>query len=183
MVLRCSFHGSETLTAAAPQVAEDMYLEPTTGRIYSVTRCPYLKIDLIWNHRNLWVNMQAQLSEVIWSSWCLMEVERPCLGTCGSDGTNVIGFGCWLDPYWIHIGSIKGPFIAAVLQRIARCVALLTCSLICTTRGTSSMSCGASQSDQSSGAAWRFWNMTWDTLWETWQFAIENGHWNSEFSH
>ena len=91
--------------------------------------------------------------------------------------------GSILDPYWIHIGSIKGPFIAAVSQRIARCVALLTCSLICTTRGTSSMSCGASQSDQSSGAAWRFWNMTWDTLWETWQFAIENGHWNSEFSH
>eukprot|EP00913_Durusdinium_trenchii_P030141 g28242.t1 len=41
------------------EVAEDMYLEPTTGRIYSVTRCPYLKIDLIWNHRNLWVNMQV----------------------------------------------------------------------------------------------------------------------------
>ncbi|CAJ1441172.1 unnamed protein product [Effrenium voratum] len=40
-------------------VAEDMYLEPTTGRIYSVSRCPYLKIDLIWNHRNLWVNMQV----------------------------------------------------------------------------------------------------------------------------
>ncbi|CAE7206292.1 drc7 [Symbiodinium natans] len=41
------------------EVAEDMYLEPTTGRIYSVRRCPYLKIDLIWNHRNLWVNMQV----------------------------------------------------------------------------------------------------------------------------
>ena len=39
-----------------------MYLEPTTGRIYSVKRCPYLKIDLIWNHRNLWVNMQARVS-------------------------------------------------------------------------------------------------------------------------
>ena len=45
--------------ASPCQVAEDMYLEPTTGRIYSVARCPYLKIDLIWNHRNLWVNMQA----------------------------------------------------------------------------------------------------------------------------
>jgi len=39
-------------------VAEDMYIEPTTGRIYSLAKCPYLKIDLIWNHRNLWVNMQ-----------------------------------------------------------------------------------------------------------------------------
>jgi len=41
------------------EVREDMYVEPTTGRIYEVTRCPYLKIDLIWNHRNLWVNMQV----------------------------------------------------------------------------------------------------------------------------
>jgi len=41
------------------EVREDMYVEPTTGRIYDVTRCPYLKIDLIWNHRNLWVNMQV----------------------------------------------------------------------------------------------------------------------------
>mmetsp|Transcript_9290 Transcript_9290/g.29558 ORF Transcript_9290/g.29558 Transcript_9290/m.29558 type:complete len:853 (-) Transcript_9290:431-2989(-) len=41
------------------EVAEDLYIEPTTGRIYTVARCPYLKIDLIWNHRNLWVNMQV----------------------------------------------------------------------------------------------------------------------------
>eukprot|EP00405_Crypthecodinium_cohnii_P015697 CAMPEP_0206460696 /NCGR_PEP_ID=MMETSP0324_2-20121206/24897_1 /ASSEMBLY_ACC=CAM_ASM_000836 /TAXON_ID=2866 /ORGANISM="Crypthecodinium cohnii, Strain Seligo" /LENGTH=839 /DNA_ID=CAMNT_0053932431 /DNA_START=71 /DNA_END=2587 /DNA_ORIENTATION=- len=41
------------------EVADDMYVEPTTGRIYEVNRCPYLKIDLIWNHRNLWVNMQV----------------------------------------------------------------------------------------------------------------------------
>jgi len=41
------------------EVPEDMYIEPTTGRIYHVARCPYLKIDLVWNHRNLWVNMQV----------------------------------------------------------------------------------------------------------------------------
>ena len=34
-------------------------MSPTTGRLYDVRRCPYLKIDLIWNHRNLWVNMQV----------------------------------------------------------------------------------------------------------------------------
>ena len=50
------------------QVAEDMYLEPTTGRIYSVKRCPYLKIDLIWNHRNLWVNMQATVASRLCSA-------------------------------------------------------------------------------------------------------------------
>jgi hypothetical protein len=41
------------------EVQEDMYVEPTTGRTYDVNRCPYLKIDLIWNHKNLWVNMQV----------------------------------------------------------------------------------------------------------------------------
>eukprot|EP00933_Yihiella_yeosuensis_P068344 TRINITY_DN7388_c2_g1_i1.p1 TRINITY_DN7388_c2_g1~~TRINITY_DN7388_c2_g1_i1.p1 ORF type:complete len:862 (-),score=200.08 TRINITY_DN7388_c2_g1_i1:210-2795(-) len=41
------------------EVSEDIYIEPTTGRIYDVSRCPYLKIDLIWNSRNLWVNMQV----------------------------------------------------------------------------------------------------------------------------
>jgi len=40
------------------EVQEDVYVEPTTGRLYDVHRCPYLKIDLIWNHKNLWVNMQ-----------------------------------------------------------------------------------------------------------------------------
>lgn len=41
------------------EVPEDVYVEPTTGRVYKVNRCPYLKVDLIWNHRNLWVNMQV----------------------------------------------------------------------------------------------------------------------------
>jgi len=41
------------------EVQEDIYIEPTTGRLYDVQRCPYLKIDLIWNHKNLWVNMQV----------------------------------------------------------------------------------------------------------------------------
>lgn len=40
------------------EVEKDRYIEPTTGRVYDVNRCPYFKIDLIWNHRNLWVNMQ-----------------------------------------------------------------------------------------------------------------------------
>lgn len=47
------------LRKGSREVPEDLYVEPTTGRIYEVTKCPYLKIDLIWNHRNLWVNMQV----------------------------------------------------------------------------------------------------------------------------
>jgi len=40
------------------EVPEDLYIEPTTGRVYPLGKCPYLKIDLIWNNKNLWVNMQ-----------------------------------------------------------------------------------------------------------------------------
>lgn len=40
------------------EVAEDVFIEPSTGRVYPVSASPYLRIDLIWNHRNLWVNMQ-----------------------------------------------------------------------------------------------------------------------------
>mmetsp|Transcript_36122 Transcript_36122/g.81720 ORF Transcript_36122/g.81720 Transcript_36122/m.81720 type:complete len:855 (+) Transcript_36122:52-2616(+) len=46
------------LRKGSREVEEDTYIEPTTGRLYDVKRCPYLKIDIIWNHRNLWVNMQ-----------------------------------------------------------------------------------------------------------------------------
>eukprot|EP00928_Gymnodinium_smaydae_P062961 TRINITY_DN4667_c0_g4_i1.p1 TRINITY_DN4667_c0_g4~~TRINITY_DN4667_c0_g4_i1.p1 ORF type:complete len:871 (-),score=206.57 TRINITY_DN4667_c0_g4_i1:166-2709(-) len=42
------------------EVQEDVYIEPTTGRLYKVNRCPYLKIDIIWNHKNLWVNLQLR---------------------------------------------------------------------------------------------------------------------------
>ena len=39
-------------------MAEDVYVEPVTGRVYSTQDSPFLRVDLCWNHRNLWVNMQ-----------------------------------------------------------------------------------------------------------------------------
>ncbi|CAD7971170.1 unnamed protein product [Amoebophrya sp. A25] len=39
-------------------MTEDVYIECSTGRCYPVASSPYLKVDLIWNHKNLWVNMQ-----------------------------------------------------------------------------------------------------------------------------
>ena len=30
-----------------------------TGRVYSTQESPFLRVDLLWNHRNLWVNMQG----------------------------------------------------------------------------------------------------------------------------
>ena len=39
---------------------QDVYIEPTTGRVYEQKNAPYTKVDLIWNHKNLWVNMQQE---------------------------------------------------------------------------------------------------------------------------
>jgi hypothetical protein len=39
-------------------MVQDIYIEPTTARIYDWNDSPYTKVDLIWNNRNLWVNMQ-----------------------------------------------------------------------------------------------------------------------------
>ena len=39
---------------------QDVYIEPTTGRIYEQKDSPYTKVDLVWNHKNLWVNMQQE---------------------------------------------------------------------------------------------------------------------------
>ena len=33
-------------------------MEPSTGRRYPVAQSPYLGIELLWNHRNLWVCTQ-----------------------------------------------------------------------------------------------------------------------------
>jgi len=40
------------------EVSEDVFVEPVTGRVYPAHDSPFLRIDLLWNHRNLWVNMQ-----------------------------------------------------------------------------------------------------------------------------
>jgi hypothetical protein len=40
------------------EVAEDMFVEPVTGRVYPAQASPFLRIDLLWNQHNLWVNMQ-----------------------------------------------------------------------------------------------------------------------------
>ncbi|CAD7971031.1 unnamed protein product [Amoebophrya sp. A120] len=42
-------------------MTEDIYIECSTGRCYKVADSPYLKVDLVWNHKNLWVNMQSEI--------------------------------------------------------------------------------------------------------------------------
>jgi hypothetical protein len=39
-------------------VKETMFLEPSTGRAFSVAGSPYLGIETLWNHQNFWINME-----------------------------------------------------------------------------------------------------------------------------
>jgi len=43
-------------------IKEDFFIEPTTGRHYSIKDCPYISIEAIFNNQNFWVNMRPELS-------------------------------------------------------------------------------------------------------------------------
>jgi hypothetical protein len=43
---------------------EHVFIEPTTGRIYTVGASPYIAIESVWNHVNFWVNT-AQFDEKV----------------------------------------------------------------------------------------------------------------------
>lgn len=38
------------------------FIEPSTGRTYSVARAPYHSVEAVWNHKNYWVNMTPNAS-------------------------------------------------------------------------------------------------------------------------
>lgn len=39
------------------EVAEEFFIEPTTGRSYPVKDSPYFSIQAIFNHENFWINL------------------------------------------------------------------------------------------------------------------------------
>ena len=40
------------------QVAQEFFIEPTTGESFSLDCDEYLGIESLWNHKNYWINMQ-----------------------------------------------------------------------------------------------------------------------------
>ncbi|ETV99093.1 hypothetical protein, variant [Aphanomyces invadans] len=52
-------HAWVLVRAGRRDVTEHVYLEPSTGRKYSVRESPYVRIEAVWNHQNYWVNMQV----------------------------------------------------------------------------------------------------------------------------
>ena len=53
---RC--HAWILVCAGHRDIKESVFLEPTTGRIFSLTNSPYLGVESVWNHNNYWVNLQ-----------------------------------------------------------------------------------------------------------------------------
>eukprot|EP01138_Halocafeteria_seosinensis_P000495 gb/GECG01000509.1/.p1 GENE.gb/GECG01000509.1/~~gb/GECG01000509.1/.p1 ORF type:complete len:1062 (+),score=173.97 gb/GECG01000509.1/:1-3186(+) len=50
------------LVRAGPRdVAEHLFVEPSTGLIYPVKDAPYYSVESIWNQKNIWINMQRQV--------------------------------------------------------------------------------------------------------------------------
>jgi hypothetical protein len=48
-------------------IKEHIFIEPSTGRAYTVKNSPYLAIESIWNHNNFWINakLESKVGEVI----------------------------------------------------------------------------------------------------------------------
>lgn len=44
------------------ELADSFFIEPTTGRRYSVEEAPYHTIEAIFNHKNYWINMDHSRS-------------------------------------------------------------------------------------------------------------------------
>jgi len=53
-------HAWVLIKAGRRGMAENLFVEPTTGRSYPITGSPYLGIESLWNHRNYWVNLQPE---------------------------------------------------------------------------------------------------------------------------
>jgi len=53
-------HAWILVRAGRRDVKENLFIEPTTGRVYPTGRCPYLGIESIWNAKNYWVNTKPE---------------------------------------------------------------------------------------------------------------------------
>ncbi|GAB9464868.1 hypothetical protein Gpo141_00002292 [Globisporangium polare] len=52
-------HAWVLVRAGKRDVSDHFFIEPSTGRVYSLRESPYLSIESVWNHENYFVNMQT----------------------------------------------------------------------------------------------------------------------------
>jgi hypothetical protein len=44
------------------EISETFFIEPTTGRKYSIQDAPYYSVESIFNHKNFWINLDPSRS-------------------------------------------------------------------------------------------------------------------------
>lgn len=52
-------HAWVYVNAGSREMKESLFIEPTTGRAYSMAVSPYMGVESVWNHHNFWVNLQV----------------------------------------------------------------------------------------------------------------------------
>ncbi|TYZ61652.1 hypothetical protein PybrP1_010651 [[Pythium] brassicae (nom. inval.)] len=53
-------HAWVLVRAGKRGITDHFFIEPSTGRVYSLREAPYLRLEAVWSHENYWVNMQQQ---------------------------------------------------------------------------------------------------------------------------
>ena len=61
-------HSWVLVCAGRRDIKESIFIEPTTGRIYSLSNSPYIGIESVWNNTNYFCNLQVEkkVSEFNW---------------------------------------------------------------------------------------------------------------------
>lgn len=59
-------HAWVLVYAGKRDVRESVFVEPSTGRVYTLTASPYVGIESVWNNENYWINLHVDkpVSEV-----------------------------------------------------------------------------------------------------------------------
>ena len=51
-------HAWVLVRAGKRDVKETVFVEASTGRVYSLSAAPYLGIEAVWNNENYWINVK-----------------------------------------------------------------------------------------------------------------------------
>jgi hypothetical protein len=54
---RSRIHAWVLILAGEREMKESMFIEPTTGRKYTLDNSPYFSVEAVFNHLNFWVNL------------------------------------------------------------------------------------------------------------------------------
>jgi hypothetical protein len=63
-------HAWVLVCAGRRDVRETMFIESSTGRVYTARSCPFIAVEFVWNHLNFFINSKIDMSvaEVTYST-------------------------------------------------------------------------------------------------------------------